>query len=77
MASTSPLPAFVPNSFETAPAPSRAAFDPLDGDRIDFDAWLLPPAEVGPTERALRAVSWAAGPITALAACAGAFAILF
>lgn len=77
MASASPLPAFAPSAFDAAPAPARAELDPLDGDRIDFDCWLLPPEEIGPAERIVRALSWAAGPAAALAAGAGAFLILF
>lgn len=56
--------------------PTRS-IDPLDGDRIGYDCWLLPPEPIGPGERAVRAASRAAGMISALAAGAGAFAILF
>lgn len=76
MASASPLPSFTPVAPERAPAPTRPA-DPLDGDRIGYDCWLLPPEPVGLVERILRTASQAAGLIAALAAGAGAFAILF
>lgn len=68
-ADPSPRPAAAP------PASPPGVADPLDGDRIDYDAWLLPPAAPGPGERAVRAASVAAGPIALAAAVAGLLAL--
>lgn len=37
--------------------------DPLVGDRIGYDAWLLPPKELEPAERVIRFCSKLAGPV--------------
>ena len=42
----------------------------LTGDRIDFDAWLLPPEVPSRAERAIRICSTVAGPLTFFAALA-------
>lgn len=42
--------------------------DVLAGDRIDFDAWLLPPETPDRAERAIRFCSAAAGPVAFAAA---------
>lgn len=77
MASASPLPALAPQISETARAPSRTVDDPLDGDRLGYNAWLLPPEEIGPTERLVRSASSAAGPALFLVTVAVAVPIIF
>jgi hypothetical protein len=37
--------------------------DPLKGDYIGYDAWLLPPEELEPAERMIRLCSRLAGPL--------------
>ena len=44
--------------------------DTLAGDRIDFDAWLLPPEIPSRAERTIRICSTIAGPLTFVAALA-------
>lgn len=51
--------------------------DPLDADRLDFGAWLLPPADVGYGGRVVRLVSTALGPVAAVAAFALTFVAIF
>lgn len=75
MAAASSMPAFDPSALQ--PAPLRPAAEPLDGDRIDFGCWLLPPAERGMAEQIVQAASWIAGPTTTLIAGVGAIAFLF
>lgn len=45
--------------------------DPLAGDHIGFDTWLLPPEEPGRAERAIRLCSTVAGPVVFTAALVG------
>ncbi|MGJ3628243.1 hypothetical protein AB5I41_17180 [Sphingomonas sp. MMS24-JH45] len=42
----------------------------VDTDRIDYDAWLLPPSHPSPTEHVIRHCSTIAGPIAFVAALA-------
>ncbi|PAX06352.1 hypothetical protein [Sphingomonas lenta] len=72
MAAASSLPALV----ETAPEPVLIVADPLDGDLLNYECWLLPPGRADPVEQIVRAVSWMAGPF-AVAAGATALALLF
>lgn len=77
MASASPRPIFVPQPVEVARPQTRVVVDPLDSDRIDYDAWLLPPVEIDATERFVRFVSRAAGPVALLALSLFAAPIIF
>jgi hypothetical protein len=52
-----PLPVEQPGTFE----------DPLVGDRIGYDAWLLPPKKLEPAERIIRFCSMLVGPVIFLA----------
>lgn len=45
--------------------------DPLAGDYIGFDAWLLPPEQPSRAERAIRLCSTVAGPVVFTGALVG------
>lgn len=42
---------------------ARISYDPLVGDRIDCDAWLLPPKQLEPAGRVARFISVLAGSV--------------
>jgi hypothetical protein len=50
-------------SLPPAVEPPFLTSDILAGDHIGFDAWLLPPKSPSRLERAIRAGSFAAGPV--------------
>lgn len=60
------------------PAEQPEIVDPsLDGDRIDYDTWLLPPKQLEPAEKVIRFCSVLAGPVVLVIELACVIAWIF